>query len=258
MAHEYSETFFDYIEQGSIDSATQILPLIQKHLDVRSVLDVGCGRGAWLKVWAQMKVDDLCGVDGPYVDQTRLHIPSDKFVPHNLSEPFSIGRKFDLVSSLEVAEHLPRAASERFVNSLIKHSDHVLFSAAVPGQGGEHHVNERPLRFWRGLFEKQGFVPVDFLRPLMVEESQIKPWYRNNIVLYVHQSAIESLAPYLQSGVVLPQQKLRNYGGLAWFIRRSIVRCLPRAVVDLIARMGAVQGARSFEKKRRTASTART
>src|SRR5262249_31929851 len=105
-AHVYEDKFFDYIEQGSDRSAQAIVPLIRRLLGSASVLDVGCGRGVWLKRWTDAGVSDITGVDGDYVPRTTLAIPATRFIAHDLSQPFDLKRRFDLVQSLEVAEHV--------------------------------------------------------------------------------------------------------------------------------------------------------
>ena len=112
--HEYTEEFFEYIERGSTASARQFSAFLTPLLGVSSVLDVGCGRGAWLREWQNAGVKVAQGVDGPYVRQQSLLIPVEDFTAVDLSRRFDLGRRYDLVSSLEVAEHLPRACSEYF------------------------------------------------------------------------------------------------------------------------------------------------
>ena len=92
-------------------------------------------------------------------------VPADLFVPWNLTTPLDLGRTFDLVMSLEVAEHLPQAAAETFVSSLVGLGPVVLFSAAIPGQQGDHHVNLQWQDWWVEYFERHGYVPVDAVRP---------------------------------------------------------------------------------------------
>jgi SAM-dependent methyltransferase len=149
-----------------------------------SVLDVGCGAGTWLAAWRGAGISDVVGVDGDYVDRTKLQIPSDRFVPTELQEPFSLGRKFDLVQTLEVAEHLDETNADTFVESLARHSDTVLFSAAVPGQGGTHHVNEQWPSYWTEKFAKAGYTCYDILRPRIWADQRILWFYRQNILLF--------------------------------------------------------------------------
>jgi putative flippase GtrA len=245
MSHIYDDTFFAYIEQGSFRSAHRVAPLLVQSLSPSSLLDVGCGRGAWAKIWGEAGVADVHGVDGDYVDTAKLHIDPAHFTKRDLAQPFDLGRRFDLVATLEVAEHLPPDSSARFVESLVRHGDRVLFSAAPPGQGGERHVNERPLEFWRELFSKHGYTAFDCLRPLVNSDDQIEPWYRYNTILYVHSSAIDALPEAVKATAVAPDAVLADLSPPAWRMRRAIVRLLPRPVVDWIAVTNARRKARS-------------
>ena len=110
--HAYTEEFFEYIERGSIASAKRFCSFIVPLLRVESLLDVGCGRGAWLREWLNAGVKTVHGIDGPYVQRQSLLVSSDDFTAVDLSKKFHLGRRFSLVSSLEVAEHLPASASE--------------------------------------------------------------------------------------------------------------------------------------------------
>jgi hypothetical protein len=177
--HEYTEEFFDYIERGSITSAKRFSALIVPLLKIKSLLDVGCGRGAWLREWVNAGVEIAQGVDGPYVRRESLLIPPQDFTAVDLSKKFNLGRRYSLVSSLEVGEHLPRSASEGFVSSLVAHSDLILFSAATPGQGGENHINEQPLCFWQRAFATHGYVAFDAIRPKFRRDPLVEPWYRS-------------------------------------------------------------------------------
>ncbi len=134
--HLYNDEFFDYIERGSRASARRFVSLLIPALNPSSVLDVGCGRGAWLNEWKRAGVPSIHGIDGAYVNNTRILIDRSEFDAVDLSQPFDLGRRFDLVTSLEVAEHLPPATSKNFVASLVRHGDLILFSAAPLGQGG--------------------------------------------------------------------------------------------------------------------------
>jgi SAM-dependent methyltransferase len=115
---------------------------------VRSVVDFGCGSGVWLAAWQRLVVDDVIGVDGEQA-RSSLKISAERFLAADLRKPIRLGRRFDLAQSLEVAEHLPPQSASVFVETLTTHAPLILFSAAVPGQGGEHHVNEQPPEYWR-------------------------------------------------------------------------------------------------------------
>jgi SAM-dependent methyltransferase len=153
--------------------------LVQQH--VKSVLDVGCGQGTWLKAATEVGIHDIVGIDGVSMPPARLLFPADKFLCRDLAQPWDLGRKFDLVLCLEVAEHLDPSASETLINTLTRHADHVLFSAACPGQPGQHHVNCAWPEEWQRRFNARGFVCSDSLRPQLWSDARIEPWYRQNI-----------------------------------------------------------------------------
>lgn len=195
----YSKNFFNINKRGSLKSARQIVPLVLKLIEPRSVIDVGCGMGAWLSVFKSGGVDDIFGIDGDYVEQSILLIPADKFLAHDLRKPLnSINRKFDLVVSLEVAEHISSEAEEYFINTLIGLGPVILFSAAVPYQGGLNHLNERWQDYWVSVFGKKGYMVVDFLRKRIWNNQEVDWWYRQNIFLFVEQAKITKF-PLLKS-----------------------------------------------------------
>lgn len=232
--YAYDPLFFDYIEQGAIRSARAIAPLVLGALGAQSVLDVGCGAGAWLSVYRECGVTDVRGVDGTYVRRDQLLIPPDEFRAVNVSERFSLGRTFDLVQSLEVAEHLPRDASRTFVANLVAHGPCVLFSAAVPGQGGEHHTNERPLEYWRALFAEHHYVPYDIVRPRIPGDAAVEAWYAYNTLLYVDETHA-SLPPDVLQMRIADGAPIPNVASLAYRIRYAILRSLPVALVTRLA-----------------------
>src|SRR5262245_48537434 len=210
---------------------------------VGSVLDVGCGQGVWLRAWEEAGVSRVLGLDGGYVDQEHLLVPRTSFKVADLSQPFDLGERFDLVQSLEVAEHLQPSASPCFIDSLTRHGDVVLFSAAVPGQGGEYHVNERPLEFWRGLFRQQGYACFDPIRPAVQGKAAVQPWYQYNTLLYANPAGAARLPQTLARTRVADGELLREGGDLLWRARRAIVRRLPARAINYLARQRAAWNA---------------
>lgn len=188
MTSHYDSDFYAQQRDGSKKAAKVILDLVHQVLHPTSILDVGCGVGAWVAHWGSLGVEQAFGCDGSYIDPTTLDCPRDSFIAVDLADPPSLeerfrNTRFDLISSLEVAEHLPARVAESFVRFLCGHSDYVLFGAAVPGQGGAHHVNERFASYWVNFFRKCGHLPIDFIRPLIFSES-IPFWYRQNTILF--------------------------------------------------------------------------
>lgn len=203
----YTKGFYEEIAEGSRRSAKQVVPLVLELVEPKSVIDVGCGVGAWLAVFREAGVEDLLGVDGDYVGPQLLQIPAERFQPFDLKKPFSLRRQFDLVVSLEVAEHLPAACAPGFVDSLIRLGPVVLFSAAIPFQGGIHHLNEQWPDYWADLFQTRSFVRVDCLRSKLWDNPQVDWWYAQNLQLFVKKDYLERsprLRQEFQSGPTLP------------------------------------------------------
>lgn len=236
MGYVYSDRFFDYINIGARRSAGVVVPLLAKTLPVRSVLDVGCGEGVWLAAWRERGVVDIRGVDGDYVARERLLVDAAAFDAVDIAAGFALGRRFDLVQCLEVGEHLPQAASDRLVACLVDHGDVVLFSAAVPGQGGENHVNEQPLEHWRVRFATHGYAAVDLVRPAIQRKSSVEPWYRYNALVYVKRSRLAGLGRIVEVAAVPDGVPLADYASASWKLRRRVLAPLPSGVVTALAR----------------------
>jgi len=233
--HVYDAVFYDYINDGSRESARTVVPLILREIKIESLLDVGAGHGAWAAEWMAAGVNDVLAVDGDYVNEEQLAIPANSFRAHDLSTSLDLGRKFDLVQSLEVAEHLPHTEAASFVDLLITHGDVVLFSAAVPYQGGEHHVNEQPPEYWRQLFNARGYAAFDWVRPRLSQQKHVKGWYRYNSLIYANSEGQKRLSSSILSALVLDGQPLAIGGDLAWKTRRALVRFIPRRLVKPVA-----------------------
>lgn len=167
-------------------AAEKVVPLICELFKPESVLDVGCGIGTWLHVFQQNGVTDVVGVDGDYVDRGLLekHIDSKYFVARDLSKPFHLQRRFDIAISFEVAEHLPPESAEGFAASIAEHADIVIFSAAIPHQVGQNHLNEQWQSYWAAKFKNLGYDAYDLIRPKIWHQADVDMWYKQNILVY--------------------------------------------------------------------------
>jgi len=233
--YSYDDTFFRYIQEGSRRSAEVIVPLVANHLRIESILDVGCGAGAWLAEYRRQGIPTCVGVDGDYVNTSKLLIPPTTFVPRNVGHTFDLGRRFDLVQCLEVGEHLEPGSSRSLVENLVRHSDLVLFSAAVPGQGGENHTNEQPYEFWRALFAEHDYAPHDFVRPLVRGAAVVEIWYRQNTILYVAKDAQASLSPVVAASRVPDGTPIKDISGIPYRLRKRTLALLPVAWISRFA-----------------------
>jgi SAM-dependent methyltransferase len=195
---EYTNQFYTGQCEGSLRSAREIVPLVVSLTRPRSVVDVGCGIGTWVKMFQDNGIPDVMGVDGAYVHRDRLLICQDRFLAVDLRKPFRMSRQFDLAVCLEVAEHLPECCAETFVESLVALGPLVLFSAAIPYQGGTHHVNEQWPEYWAARFLKHDYVPVDCIRRRIWNHPDVEPWYAQNTLLFVKRPELDHY-PSLQT-----------------------------------------------------------
>jgi SAM-dependent methyltransferase len=187
----YNQTFFAAIADESYRSAAIILDIVSSYLDVTSVVDVGCGTGTWLKVWRERGVEEMLGIDGDYVDKSQLRIGPDKFLAMDLADPIPVGRRFDLAQSLEVAEHLPENKARKFVDLLTSLSDVILFSAAIPYQGGTCHMNEQWPEYWARLFEGNGYRFIDAIRPHVWGDPNVCYYYAQNTFIAMRSPLVD-------------------------------------------------------------------
>ena len=199
----YERSFFEAQSFDSLRSGRAVLPDLFRYVRPRSVVDIGCGIGTWLRAAGDLGVEERLGVDGDYVDRDALMLPDEQFLSADLSKPGLADAvaavrpgRFDLVMCLEVAEHLPFEHSKRFVEELCQLSDLVLFSAAIPFQYGTGHINEQWPEFWATHFRACGYACFDLLRPGIWERADVDWWYAQNLLVFArHGSAVSAELP---------------------------------------------------------------
>jgi SAM-dependent methyltransferase len=234
----YNATY--YVSEGpasNLQSARIVVPALISLLRPRSVVDVGCGSGAWLSAFHENGVERILGLDGDHIDPSWLIIPEDCFRAVDLAKPFDVDGKFDLAISLEVAEHLPKRHARDFVRSLVNLAPFVVFSAAVPFQGGAHHINEQWPEFWRDLFADSGYRSLDLIRKRFWKNAGVKYWYRQNMFLFAHEDMVPANPALLEASgdaddLMLVQSAILHYQmGV-----RSILKQLPRSLWSAASR----------------------
>lgn len=205
----YDQKFFDLLSAGSSRSAARILPEVVRLVSPRSAVDLGAGNGEWLAELRALGVTDVLGVDGDWVKPAALKIPQPQFKSHDLRTPLALDRTFDLAISMETAEHLPPERSEGFIADLVALAPVILFSAAVPGQGGTDHINERWPDYWESIFSTHGYVALDVLRTKFWDDDAIAIWYRQNAFLYVRRDVVESSPQWQLLASLQPSRAVR-------------------------------------------------
>jgi SAM-dependent methyltransferase len=242
MATVYDAHFYEDQATGSLASSAEYVPYILELTRAKSVVDVGCGVGTWLRTYAEAGTKQILGLDGQWVDPTKLYIPKDKFLSVDLLRLPRLGRRFDIAQSLEVAEHLPHSHAASFVQFLTGLSDIVVFSAASPNQGGTDHINERWPSYWRSYFESRGYALYDVFRPRFWSNDKVMWWYAQNTFLYVKRERRSALAlsPDHPEGFIYPERIVHPrridpaYNGRNGI--RDLLRAAPSALTSTLRR----------------------
>jgi SAM-dependent methyltransferase len=201
-AEHFSPTYYRWQARSAEQSAQVVVPLVAGLLAPRSVVDVGCGTGAWLAAFVEAGATDVLGIDGSYIDPSQLLIPPERFLGHDLRKQLKTDRRFDLALSLEVAQYLPPSRAGRFVETLTALAPAVLFSSAIPHQPDSSGNGQWP-EHWCALFAKHGYVAYDWLRPQIWCDDRVHFWYAQNTLLYLRPEVAEGLEG-LHAGPILP------------------------------------------------------
>ena len=128
-----------------------------------------------------------------------------------------------------------------------------MFSAAIPGQGGEGHINERWPSFWSRCFAAQGYVCFTGLRQRLWPADAVEFWYRQNMLCFVAQARPDlvdrasrenegSAAEPLD--VVHPQLYLQVSRELEW--RRRDIDRLEREIQETRAELRAIKSSKAW------------
>ena len=180
----YSSDFYSVMETGSSSSAHEIIPLLFSAYKPKSVVDVGCGTGAFASEFLKLGVTDVVGYEGLWMKSLPTILPKDRYIYQDFKNALSSPRTFDLAICLEVAEHLEEVYARSLINSLCSLSEIVVFSAAIPNQGGNHHVNEQWPQYWNELFTEMGFSLIWDPRMEIWRNESIEACYRQNLLVF--------------------------------------------------------------------------
>ncbi len=205
--NEIPNKYVHFIKDHNLTAPQEIVPHLINLFHPASVADVGCGLGTFLNIFLENGVQDITGIDGTWVDKSKLFIPEQYFIEKDLEQRFELKRKFDLVVCLEVAEHLKETSADVLVENLTSLGDMIIFSAAVVNQGGQNHINEQPYTYWVDKFKKRGFVFYDVFREKFWNNPQVDWWYKQNMFLVTRCE--KNISPFL--GNVIPMTEVKEF-----------------------------------------------
>lgn len=187
----YNRDFYNELNKTTERSAEIIVPIVLKILcednqlvsQNPQVCDVGCGVGTWLKIFKRCGCK-IKGFDGNGYEE-RLKINKDEFEQINFTKPYCTDKKYDIALSLEVAEHIPEKYLSTYMKTLTNFSDIVIFSAAIPFQMGQGHINEQYPSYWIKKFSEMNYSCIDIIREKIWNEKNVCHYYKQNIFLMV-------------------------------------------------------------------------
>lgn len=187
---EYNAEFYSGRRKMTQPAAEKILPILMQLASVRSVADFGCGIGVWLSVARTMGATRTIGFEGEWVTTEMLENADIDLKRGSLEKRVQLDEPVDLAISLEVAEHLSAVRADSFVDDLCAASSLILFSAAVPGQGGKGHVNEQWQSYWAEKFGHHGYRIFDIVRPQIWGDAEIPYWYQQNTMVLIREGHV--------------------------------------------------------------------
>jgi SAM-dependent methyltransferase len=153
----YDRLYYSALTEKYTPFAKDYVRILCDTFNPKSVIDIGCGVGLYLSEFERRGLE-VCGYDGSKY-AVKNSLPSLGVVKyHDLRRPLDCKRMYDLCLCIEVGEHLRATHARSFIEMLTKLSDIVCFTAAKPGQGGHHHINEQPPQYWEALFNQCGFI----------------------------------------------------------------------------------------------------
>jgi len=188
----YDSHFFSNNRAEGLRHAEWFMPLLEGLFHFKSLVDVGCGTGHFVR-WCLDRGISAIGMEGADAAIAHSLIPNDVWhLDLRTSWPGAASRQFDLTLCIEVAEHIEEEYVNIFVDTLCSLSGTIVMTAAPPGQGGEHHVNEKPQEYWQSLMALRGY-GFDFAKTTALKEGvmaarangfHVAPWLPGNLMCY--------------------------------------------------------------------------
>lgn len=191
----YSDDFYSTMEKGSFSSAQEIVPKLISRYSPQSVVDIGCGTGSFANEFLNLGVSEVIGYEGVWMESLPTLLPKNNYRYHDLTKSIVSLSSYDICLCLEVAEHINEEHAENLIEILTSMSSVIVFSAAIPKQGGNHHVNEQWPGYWSKIFAARGFFLEWDPRQSIWMNEKIEACYRQNLLIYSKSPANQQIEP---------------------------------------------------------------
>lgn len=191
----YDERYFKWHRDNTRDYAIKTMNWYIQEFKPKSIIDYGCGIGAYLESALINDIYDIKGFDiggdnvKKFTDEAVI-----KYIEYtDCTKPIST-KYYDCVISLETGEHIETESSEQFVKNICnstKRDGVIIFSAAQPGQSGTGHINCQEKIFWKERFLFNSFVYDDLLTEYITDNwSRLgAPIYiKNNLMIFKYKN----------------------------------------------------------------------
>lgn len=229
----YDNVFYEEMSKSSNSSARFLVPFLKKNLKFNSVIDIGCGDGQFVSEFIRNGISEIKGIEGDWILGSLDQRNSPWLQIADLTTNLTFDKRFDLAICLEVAEHIDANYADAFIRNLVKASDLIFFSAAIPGQGGTNHINLQYPDYWAMKFAEHGYYMVWDPRDLLNGKRGVAPWYQQNCLLYQKSTEISKVITLPRTVFhpdIFPDQRNFTYRVRKFPTRliRRIVRLLVR------------------------------
>jgi SAM-dependent methyltransferase len=188
----YDDDFYRGNQDEGLKLAEWFVPLLRDTFQFQSLLDVGCGTGHYLLACQKSGVADVFGIEGSPHAFKHLLVANSLVVKHDLRQPYTFNRRWDVVLSIEVAEHIDDVDTGNYVKILCDGGDIVIITAAPLGQGGTRHINEHSREWWTEKFAVAGYgydkesteKLIQGSRKAKAANKHVTSWFEPNIMVF--------------------------------------------------------------------------
>lgn len=185
----YNPVIMESFHSFALQNAAKVVAAIREvFAEAHSVIDVGCGSGAFAAEFTRQGVRAI-GLEHSRHGVELARRQGVDCRPFDVARPVAaqIRETGDLVYSFEVAEHVPASLADSFVHFMTCLGPLVVFTAAQPGQEGIGHINVQPLNYWIEKFERAGFshsiVETETLRAAF-QKRETSYWFFKNSAVF--------------------------------------------------------------------------